>query len=163
MPVHIVSSESAAGSLRVGLDWPKVVIGFPDSFSIGPLYNLHEKEGQTIRFEWIYEHINYEQDDYIYENKYSNTVREIDDIPGQFPIYIWYGNNVDEQIGLRFLLFLLRDKANDIFLLNSTELYAKYITSQGENRKISYTSQIESNDLRILFEKEGRTSLYPNI
>lgn len=37
--------------------------------------------------------------------------------------------------------------------MNSTELYAKYITSQGENRKISYTSQIESNDLRILFEK----------
>ncbi|MGN7386708.1 DUF1835 domain-containing protein [Sporosarcina sp. SAFN-015] len=153
MPVHIVSSESAAGSLQVGLDRPKIVIGFPDSFSIGPLYNLHEKAGQTFRNEWIYEHINYEQDDYIYENKFSSTVREIDDIPSQYPIYIWYGDNVDEQIALRFLLFLLRDKANDIFLLNSTELYAKYITSQGENRKISYTSQIESNDLRILFVK----------
>jgi len=35
--VHIVTSESAAGSLRLALNHPKTVIGFPDSFSIGPL------------------------------------------------------------------------------------------------------------------------------
>lgn len=152
IPVHLVSSESAAGSLRVGLDLPKIVIGFPDSFSMGPLYNLDEKGGQAFRNEWIYDHINYEQDDYIYENNFSNTVREIDDIPGHYPIYIWYGENVDEQIGLRFLLFLLRDKTNDVFLLNSTELYEKYVLPNGENLKIPYTSQIESKDVRILFE-----------
>lgn len=153
IPVHLVSSESAAGSLRAGLDLPKIVIGFPDSFSIGPLYKLDEKWEQAFRNEWIYDHINYEQDDYIYENNFSNTVREINDIPGHYPIYIWYGENVDEQIGLRFLLFLLRDKPNDVFLLNSTELYEKYILTNGEDRKISYTSQIELKDLPILFEK----------
>lgn len=158
MPVHIVSSESAAGSLRVGLDSPKTVIGFPDSFSIGPLFKLHEKAGQAFRNEWIYDHINYGQEDYIYENKFSNTVREIDDIPCQYPIYIWYGNNVDEQTGLRFFLFLLRDKTNDIFLLNSTELYEKYFMPKSEDRKFSYTSQIESKDLRILFEKGSKNA-----
>ena len=127
-PVHIVSSESAAGSLRVGLERPKVVIGFPDSFSIGPLWKLDEKVGQRFRNEWLYEHINYEQDDYEYENKFANTLREMEDIPGQVPIYIWYGNNADEQTGLRFLLFLLRDKTNDVFLMNSTELHERYIT-----------------------------------
>lgn len=152
MPVHIVSSESAAGSLRVGLERPKVVIGFPDSFSIGPLCKLHEKAGQTFRNKWIYEHINYEQDDYEYENKFANTVREIDDIPGQYPIYIWYGNNPDEQTGLRFLLFLLRDKANDIYIMNSTELYERYIMPKVGGRKILYTGHIESKDLGILFE-----------
>lgn len=45
--VHIVNSESAAGSLRVGLERPKTVIGFPDSFSIGPLWKLDEKIGQS--------------------------------------------------------------------------------------------------------------------
>ncbi|WP_051428417.1 DUF1835 domain-containing protein [Bacillus sp. J33] len=152
-PVHIVSSESAAGSLRVGLERPKVVIGFPDSFSIGPLWKLDEKAGQRFRNEWLYEHINYEQDDYEYENKYANTLRELDDIPGQVPIYIWYGNNADEQTGLRFLLFLLRGKTNDVFLMNSTELYERYIMPKVRGQKISHTGHIESKELRLLFEK----------
>lgn len=41
--VHIVSSESAAGSVRGALAPPKHVIGFPDVFSIGPLWKLEEK------------------------------------------------------------------------------------------------------------------------
>ncbi|KQL18445.1 hypothetical protein AN957_07580 [Cytobacillus solani] len=151
--VHIVSSESAAGSLRVGLERPKVVIGFPDSFSIGPLWKLVEKAGQTFRNQWLYEHINYEQDDFEYENKFANTLREIEDIPRQVPIYIWYGNNADEQTGLRFLLFFLRDKTNDVFLMNSTELYERYIMPEVRGQKISHTGHIEPKDLRLLFEK----------
>lgn len=155
LPVHIVSSEFAAGSLRVGLERPKVVIGFPDSFSIGPLWKLDEKAGQMVRNEWLYEHINDEQDDYEYENKFANTLKEIEDIPGQVPIYIWYGNNADEQTGLRFLLFLLRDKTNDVFLINSTELHERYIMPDDRGQKISHmhTGQIESKELRLLFEK----------
>ena len=154
--VHIVSSESAAGSLRVGLERPKVVIGFPDSFSIGPLGKLDGKVGQTFRNEWLYEHINYENDDYEYENKFANTLREIEDIPGQIPIYIWYGNNADEQTGLRFLLYLLRDKSNDVYLMNSTELYERYITPKVKGQRISHTGHIEPRDLRFLFEKNNK-------
>ena len=152
-PVHIVSSESAAGSLRVGLERPKVVISFPDSFSIGPLWKLDAKVGQRFRNEWLYEHINDEQEDYEYENKFANTLRDIEDIPGQVPIYIWYGNNADEQTGLRFLLFLLCDKTNDVFLMNSTELYERYIMPEVRGQKISHTGHIESKELRLLFEK----------
>ncbi|WP_179301868.1 DUF1835 domain-containing protein [Neobacillus jeddahensis] len=151
--VHIVSSESAAGSLRVGLERPKLVIGFPDSFSIGPLWRLDEEAGQRFRKEWLYEHINDEQDDFKYENKFANTLREIEDIPGQVPIYIWYGNNPDEQTGLRFLLFLLRNKPNDIFLMNSTELYERYIT---KDQLIFHTGHIEPTDLKLLFEKNRK-------
>ncbi len=157
-PVHIVSSESAAGSLRVGLERPKVVIGLPDSFSIGPLWKLNDREGQTFRNEWLYEHINYEQqDDYEYENKFANALREIEDIPEEVPIYLWYGNNADEQIGLRFLLFLLREKTNDIFLINSTELYESYITADVNGQKFSHTGHIAGKDLRLLFEKGRKT------
>ncbi|WP_307336526.1 DUF1835 domain-containing protein [Metabacillus malikii] len=155
--VHIVCSESAAGSLRVGLERPKVVIGFPDSFSIGPLWKLDEKVGQTFRNEWIYENINYEQDNFEYENKFANTLREIEDIISQVPIYIWYGNNADEQTGLRFLLFLLRDKTNEVFLMNSTELYERYIMAEDRGQNISHTGHIEPKDLRFLFEKGRKT------
>ncbi|MBP2243194.1 hypothetical protein J2Z40_003782 [Cytobacillus eiseniae] len=157
-PVHIVSSESAAGSLRVGLERPKVVIGFPDSFSIGPLWKLDVKEGQTFRNQWVYEHINYELDDFEYENKFANTLRKLEDIPQQVPIYIWYGNNADEQTGLRYLLFLLRDKTNDIFLMNSTELYKRYIEREDRDQKIFHTAHIEQKELKLLFDK-GQTAL----
>jgi hypothetical protein len=64
IPIHIVSPEFAAGCLRVGLERPKEVIGFPDFFGIGPLWKLEEKIGQAFRNEWLYENINYEQDDH---------------------------------------------------------------------------------------------------
>ena len=151
--VHIVSPEFAAGSLRVGIKQPKKVIGFPDSFSIGPLWKLEEKIGQTFREEWLNDNINFEQEDYEYQNKFTNTLREIEDISEQVPIYLWYGNNAGEQIGLRYILYLLRNKENEIFLMNSTELYERYITSKEQSEAIFHTGQIEPKDLGYLFEK----------
>lgn len=148
--VHIVSSESAAGSVRAALAPPKQVMGFPDDFSIGPLWKLDEKIGQASRNEWLVENINDEQGDYEYQNKFANTLREIEDIPGEVPIYIWYGNNADEQVGLRFFLYLLRNKENEIFLVNTTDLS----TSKNEGQPIFHTSQMESKDLRLLFKNE---------
>lgn len=147
--VHIVTSESAAGSLKVGLERPRTVIGFPDSFSIGPLWKLDEKTGQSNRNEWLYENINFEQEDYVYENKFANTLREMEDIANNVPIYIWYGNNPDEQTGLRFFLYLLRDKANEIFLINSTNLCEKYALSE----EFLHTSELDPENVRLFFEK----------
>ena len=142
-PVHIVTSESAAGSLRASLPRPKTVIGFPDSFSVGPLWRLNEKVGQDNRKEWLFDHINYESEDYEYESKFANTLREIDDIPDDIPIYIWYGDNPDEQIGLRFYLYLLKEKPNEVFLINSTV----------EGKQFFHTGQLDSNLISQLFER----------
>ncbi|MGE7093325.1 DUF1835 domain-containing protein [Lysinibacillus sp. NPDC048646] len=149
--VHIVSSESAAGSIRVALEPRKQVIGFPDAFSIGPLWKLEEEIGQAYRHEWLYENINYELDNDDYQVKFSNTLLEIEDIPHQLPIYIWYGDNADEQIGLRFFLYYLRHKTNEIFLINTTACNANNGTL--DNQHYSHTSQMESTHLRRLFEK----------
>lgn len=140
--VHIVTSESAAGSLRVALQHPKTVIGFPDAFSIGPLWRLDEKVGQRTRIEWLYENINDEQEDGQYEHKLNNILREIEDITDHTPIYIWTGNNADEQTGLRFYLYLLRGKSNEIYLMKATE----------EGEDIFHTGQIESESLRKAFD-----------
>ncbi|CAG9606950.1 DUF1835 domain-containing protein [Pseudoneobacillus rhizosphaerae] len=151
IPIHIVSPEFAAGSLKVGLERPKKVIGFPDFFGIGPLWKLEEKIGQGFRNEWLYENINYEQEDHEYQTKFQNALLEIEDVPTEVPIYIWCGNNASEQTGIRFILYLLRHKDNEVFLLNSTELYEKYITS--ENQSIIHTGQLNPEDARLLFEK----------
>lgn len=159
--VHIVSSESAAGSLRVGLEWPKTVIGFPDFLSIGPLGKLDEKLAQTYRKEWLMENINFEEETE-YPIKFSNTLRELEDIPSEDPIYIWYGNNANEQVCMRFLLYLLRDKTNEIFLINSTELSEKHITTTEEQGQIFDTSQIKSEEVNLLFDVNKRGNSLSN-
>lgn len=151
-PVHIVIGESAAGSLRYSLERPKEVIGFPDFFSIGPVWKLDEKIGQTSRNEWLYENINTEQDDFMYENKFANTLLEMEDIPEQVKIYLWTGNNANEQTGHRFILKLLASKANEIILINSTDLYEQNISSIGGLLSYHHTSQMEPDNLRQIFE-----------
>lgn len=157
--VHIVTSESVAGSLRVGLDGPKTVIGFPDTFSIGPLWKLDEKTGRSLRNEWLFENINFELEDYEYGNKITNTLREIEDLADRVPIYIWYGNNADEQTGLRFYLYLLREKTNEIYLMNANELY------EGHNdaaEPILHTSQMDSEIFRMIFAQGKENTLLSN-
>lgn len=153
IPVHMVTTESAAGTLRFGLPRPRMVIGFPDSFSIGPLWKLNKEVGQSFRNEWLFENINFGQDDFVLENQITNALREIEDVGSEVPVYIWYGNNAIEQLGLRFFLYQLREKANKIFLINSTELY-DHIEGQ---EPIFYTSQFEPEDLKVIFEKDKRS------
>ena len=159
-PVHIVMSESAAGSLRVALLHRKTVIGIPDSFMIGPLRNLHEKVGIAARDEWLYDHINYEQEDGTYRQQFANTMRQIEDLVDDVPIYIWYADNADEQIGVRFILYLLREKTNDMYIINSTEQYEKYCVNK--EQPIDYTSQMDSEVLKVLFEKNKETGPLSN-
>ncbi|MBB4825886.1 hypothetical protein HNO89_003122 [Sporosarcina luteola] len=147
---HIVATESAAGSLRVGVKRPKTVIGFPDSFSIGPLWKMDEKAGQSFRKEWLADNINWEQDDDVYANKFTNTLREMEGIPSHVPIYIWFGNNAGEQTGLRFFLYCLRDKPNDLILINSTDYWVKVANAQ-EERPVFHTGQIGSEHIRRIY------------
>jgi len=41
--VHIAGGESTAGTLRYGLGRGNKVIGFPEFFSIGPIWELHKE------------------------------------------------------------------------------------------------------------------------
>ncbi|MCM3356829.1 DUF1835 domain-containing protein [Psychrobacillus sp. MER TA 171] len=140
-PIHLVSSESAAGSLKVGLPKPHTVIAIPDNFTFGPLGKLDKETEQKIREEWLFDYINDEQEEGNYASKFSNMLRQIDDIVDSIPIYLWYGNNVAEQIGIRFMVYLLREKKNTIYLIT------EYKTA------ISYTSQLHSEQIKKIFEQ----------
>ena len=110
--VHIVCGESPAGSLRVGLGRENKIIGFPDFFAVGPICELHQEVGRKYRHEWLQDHLNY-SDDYFeeeYENRFSKTLAEIDCLNEEVPIVIWTAENSNEQTGLRYLLYLLKEK-----------------------------------------------------
>src|SRR5690606_15042259 len=65
--------------------------------------------------------------------------------------YIWYGNNADEQTGLHFYLYLLQEKPNEIYLMNTTDLYERYGAVE-EGQVIFHTSQMDSDDLRGIYD-----------
>ena len=97
--VHIACGESTAGSLRYGLGRGNKVIGFPDFFSIGPIWKLHKDVGRNNRYEWLKDHINMEMDymEEEYKQRITKTLEEIDAIPANVPIVIWNAENAEEQ------------------------------------------------------------------
>ncbi|OIK17246.1 hypothetical protein BIV60_00040 [Bacillus sp. MUM 116] len=145
--IHLVSSESTAGALRVGLDRPRKVISFQGFFSIGPVWNLDCQKGQDHRFEWLNENINFEMDDYVLENNFNKTLLEIEDIQREVPIYLWTANNADEQTGLWFILYLLRNKENDIILINAVDHF------QGEEQSVTHSAWLHPDQLSVLFNE----------
>ena len=50
-----------------------------------------------------------------YESRYLKTSAEIAAIPEHIPIVIWTAENADEQTGIRYLLYLLKEKTSDVF------------------------------------------------
>lgn len=153
--VHIVCGESPAGSLRVGLGRENKVIGFPDFFAVGPIQQLHDQAGRKRRYEWLRDHLNY-PDDFIekeYEKRFSKTLAEIDAIPDSLPIVIWTAENANEQTGARYLLFLLKEKMNDIFLINTTMAYQELFNTSEYQYFYFHTGEVHPEKLNIIYQK----------
>jgi hypothetical protein len=151
--VHIVIGESEAGTIRVGMGDKHRVIGIPDFFAMGPLYRLHEEEGRIFRREWLKNHIS----DFIefeYETRFTKTVEEIKAIQEQLPIILWIGDNASEQTGLRFVLFLLTNKPNDVYLIHSTSSYENLINTDEVQYKLMHTGEIIPDKVTIIYEQQ---------
>lgn len=128
--VHLVFSLSDAGSLKVTLS--KIgkrevceVIAFNELFSVGPISDLDTTTGQQERLLWMMEH----DGDYRYgqlsnqEHQLVNMVKAVKSIPENKTIVIWCADNAHDQTGLRFALYLLREREQPINVVNVTELY----------------------------------------
>lgn len=127
--VHIVFSLSEAGSLKVALS--KVgkreesrVVAFNDWFSVGPITELSTKEGQLRRRMWLMEH---DRDSYYLDsiNKEHQIERMIDtlkNIPEHKTVVIWCGDNAHDQTGLRFAMYLLRERKRPVHMVNVTQI-----------------------------------------
>lgn len=128
--VHIVFSLSDAGSLKVTLSKLGIrsqcrVLAFNDLFSVGPIYDLTTAEGQLQRQLWWMEH---DSDQYYgnllnQDNQMENMIRTLRQIPEGKSVIIWYADNAHDQIGLRFALYLLKDRKNSVHTLNVFEVY----------------------------------------
>ncbi|EWG13200.1 DUF1835 domain-containing protein [Cytobacillus firmus] len=152
---HIVCGESPAGSLKVGLSKENKVIGFPDFFSNGPLWRMEEEEGRKQRFEWLMDHINMHED-YLekeYERKIASALEEIDEIPAGKPIVIWTADNADEQTGLRYFLHLLRNKENNVHVINTAQSYKELFPAKKNQYILRHSGEAAPEKLKIILEK----------
>ncbi|OOC61266.1 hypothetical protein BBD40_04795 [Paenibacillus ihbetae] len=127
--VHVVFSLSDAGSLKVALS--KVgkrqqsrVLAFNSWFSVGPIADLDTPEGQQRRQSWLLEHV---QDDYFFDtinrdHQIAQLMKELKAIPEHKTVVIWCADNGHDQTGLRFALYLLKDRKQPIHIVNVTKV-----------------------------------------
>ncbi|WP_019123856.1 DUF1835 domain-containing protein [Brevibacillus massiliensis] len=156
--VHIIFGDSASGCLRMalkglGVQQEEKVITFSDLFSIGPVWQLHTEEGQKLREEWFSKHFGYTEEEAThYTQCFQHTLNEICSIPSDVPITIWTGENATEQTGLRFALFLLREKTNDIFIINAADTHKRLFDQPERTYVIRYTGEIAPERLHAIYE-----------
>lgn len=163
--IHILFGLSGAGSLKMALKAMRVhkieqIIAFGDIFSIGPVRMLHEKAGQDVRFQWMKNVMNDEDGDFQdYQQWFYNTVNQIHSIPVNVPITIWVADNSHEQTGLRYVLYLLRDKTNKIKVINTTKAHAVHFNRPDIQYTVLKTGEISPEKLQVIYEKGQSKSL----
>jgi hypothetical protein len=150
---HVVFGDSAAGSLKIalqklGLQEEEKVISLSDMFSIGPTWQLHKQVGLNNRYEWLMKHINIDEEvlDSYQENFNKSTV-ELKNIPNETSIIIWMADNAHEQIGLRFVLYLLKEKTNEITVINTSA------SNTNPNVEYLHTGEISHDIIKLIYEK----------
>lgn len=166
--IHIVFSDSTAGSVRIvlkemGRQYEEKVIAFSDVFSIGPVWQLHEKEGLSNRYEWLEKHIN--MDDEMldsYQDNFNHTISEINAIPNETRIIIWIGENAHEQTALRYVLYLLKEKTNDIFVRDTTTNYKNQFGVPETEFFPLHTGEISPDKLRLIYENDRKHNSLTN-
>ncbi|MBY0098327.1 DUF1835 domain-containing protein [Mesobacillus maritimus] len=162
--VHILFGASPAGSLKVALKKMRTkeekVLSFWDMFSIGPVWKLHETPGEESRFDWIKTVMNAELEEFQdYKQQFQNTVHQIMSIPEDVPIILWVAENAHEQTGLRYVLHLLKNKPNEIQVLNTTELYAEHFHQPDIIYTVLHTGEIPPEKLQVIYAQSKSNSL----
>ncbi|MGY3189420.1 DUF1835 domain-containing protein [Lysinibacillus sp. TE18511] len=157
---HIVFGDSPTGSLKIalkelGLNQQEQIIAFSDLFSIGSIWNLHNSQGVANRYEWLKTHLNIDDEVlFSYQANFNRTILKIEQTPSYHPIIIWAGENAHEQTGLRFVLYLLKEKTNDIFIINTNEAYKTHFDRTEIDFTPLHMGELSSEQLKQIYENE---------
>ena len=161
--IHILFGPSPAGSLRAafkenGIDKNEQIISFWDRFSIGPVWRLDEEAGKEARFDWMKNVINNEYGEFQeYKQSFQKTIDQILSIPEGLPITIWTADNAHEQTGLRFVVYLLKERNNDLILINTTKAFREFFKKRNVQYTVLHSGEISPDKLQIIYDQgQGR-------
>lgn len=154
---HIVFGDSIAGALNITLKQidsnAEQVINISDNFAVGPISQLSESEGILRRYEWLGNHINFDEE-YLenYQDRFKETIDKIIALPAHVSIVIWVGENAHEQTGLRFVLKLLQEKSHNITNINTTKSISR-LFDRADRKIISlHTGEVAPDKLQVIYE-----------
>ncbi len=127
--VHIVFGDSAKGTLRYFLshhqnEWQGEIINFGGDYSVGPISEMDTKAGMRKRIEWIralFKSVVFEECFEDFEGYLLEPVHAIEYIESDTKVVIWHGENTNEQVGLRYVLSLLKNK--HLYEVNVSDSY----------------------------------------
>jgi len=156
--LHIVFGNATFGSLKMGLPVNEKVIGFPELFSTGPILDLHKDNGLATRYEWMENHLLFDNKDLRDDKiRLRNAFSAVASIPEHVSVVIWTGDNAHEQTGMRLALHLLKDKANEVYLINATDVYTALLSEADREYFLIHSGELAPEDLRFIYEHN-----YPN-
>lgn len=158
--IHIIFGAAAAGSLKQAIremkqDQIDDIIAFDDIYSIGPLLHLHEHKGQANRIEWLRNVMSNEFghfDDMV--NDQQRMLQRIKEIKAGSSILIWTGSNAHEQIGLRYAVYLLKEKSIELSVINTTTAFDQLFNTNTRRMDIRHSGEITSEKLKVLYRSK---------
>lgn len=162
--VHIVCGDSFAGSLKLalrklGLESEHKIIVLRERYAIGPLWRLHEPEGQALRSEWLRDHINDEGDDQDASDRADQVKRHLALIPQDASIILWSSGNAYEQIGMRHAAYLTKDMPQSCYIMQAAETCYELFDRPDLIIRYSHSGEIPDDKLAEVWRTGERKPL----
>ena len=151
--IHIVFGDSATGSLKYTFrEQSHKIIGFPIDFSVGPITNIDKNSGVESYFTWLKSSFHTVWD--YCENQrtgYQQSLQKLLEIKDGESVTIWTCNNATEQIGLRIICYLLKDKQVKLSVVNTYRAMLDF-TNKDVRFEIRHTGECNAEQLAHFFE-----------
>jgi hypothetical protein len=115
---HIVFGDCAAKVLQTAMEYSEerkleVVLTIKEDFSVGPVHVLHTDQGIRNRMKWIkhvYEELCPEEETGWIEDIFQHNLQCLQSIPNKSDITVWHGPIACDQVGIRYVLYVLQEK-----------------------------------------------------
>ncbi|MFP5108674.1 DUF1835 domain-containing protein [Neobacillus sp. C211] len=137
---------------EINLHEEEFIVTFEDNFAVAPLGNLDTENGQRERFKWIKNNLErIEEETENFCDKLQRTIARLVSIPENIPIYIWVSGNANEQTGLLFTIYLLRERKNNIFIVNTEQLYRELFKKKSKKYIPFFSGGILTEELQSIY------------
>lgn len=147
---------------ELNLHEEEFIITFDENFAVGPIDKLDEDSGQKTRYHWLKQNLYHSDEEFDeYFQNAQRAIIQIKTIPQDVPIYIWVSENAHEQTGLLFTMYLLRERKNNIFIIDTGKIYRELFKKKARKYVPFFSGGIIPEELQDIYKygQEDQRSL----
>ncbi len=138
---------------ELNLHEEEFIITCHENFAVGPIGKLDKESGQKTRYHWLKQNLYHTDEEFDeYFQNVQRAINQINTIPQDVPIYIWVSENAHEQTGLLFTIYLLRDRKNNIFIIDTGKLYRELFKKKSKKYVPFFSGAIISEELQAIYK-----------